>query len=234
MKSQSSDYVQLQNIYKAKARKDGAEIASIVRSIETQLGKSSIINEKEIEAFCKGAAFVKLIRGKPMRSGEIASMKFQECAKYLIRELEDDQSLISIYVSMRIADYSFNLSAPQRGFGTYKEINEQLENSATKNIEKSKTTSDESQGTITLHADTFFSTLQKYGVEYDAQAVKERVSPVLSELERANGSELHNISALTGGMVAQEAIKVITKQYVPVNGTCVFDGLSSKSMVLKL
>jgi amyloid beta precursor protein binding protein 1 len=51
---------------------------------------------------------------------------------------------------------------------------------------------------------------------------------------RAGGAELHNIGALTGGMVSQEVIKVITEQYVPVDNTCVFDGIRSKSMVIKV
>jgi hypothetical protein len=38
---------------------------------------------------------------------------------------------------------------------------------------------------------------------------------------------LHNIGALTGGMVSQEIIKVVTEQYVPVDNTCVFDGIRS-------
>lgn len=51
---------------------------------------------------------------------------------------------------------------------------------------------------------------------------------------RAGGSELHNIAALTGGMVAQEVIKAITKQYVPIDNTCVFDGITSKSAVIRV
>jgi len=51
---------------------------------------------------------------------------------------------------------------------------------------------------------------------------------------RAGGGELHNIAAATGGMVAQEVIKVITKQYVPVDNTCLFDGIASKTSVLRL
>ncbi len=51
---------------------------------------------------------------------------------------------------------------------------------------------------------------------------------------RAGGAELHNISALTGGIVSQEVIKVITEQYVPVDNTCVFDGIRSKSAVLRV
>ena len=40
---------------------------------------------------------------------------------------------------------------------------------------------------------------------------------------RAPTSDLPNTAAFLGGMVAQEAIKMITKQYVPVNGYCVVD-----------
>ena len=51
---------------------------------------------------------------------------------------------------------------------------------------------------------------------------------------RAGGGELHNISSLAGGLVAQEVIKTVTKQYVPVDNTCLFDGIKSTSSVLRL
>jgi amyloid beta precursor protein binding protein 1 len=62
----------------------------------------------------------------------------------------------------------------------------------------------------------------------------ERVVQAAQEVARAGGGELHNISALTGGMVAQEVIKVITKQYIPINNTCVFDGIGSRCQVFRL
>jgi amyloid beta precursor protein binding protein 1 len=62
----------------------------------------------------------------------------------------------------------------------------------------------------------------------------ERVIKAAEEVARAQGGELHNISALTGGMVAQEIIKVITKQYIPIDNTCVFDGIASRCQVLRL
>jgi hypothetical protein len=40
---------------------------------------------------------------------------------------------------------------------------------------------------------------------------------------RAPSAELPNTAAFLGGMVAQETIKMITKQYVPVKGHCVID-----------
>jgi amyloid beta precursor protein binding protein 1 len=60
-----------------------------------------------------------------------------------------------------------------------------------------------------------------------------RIVQTVQEVARAKGSELHNISALTGGMVSQEIIKIITKQYIPIDNTCVFDGITSRTQILK-
>ena len=67
-----------------------------------------------------------------------------------------------------------------------------------------------------------------------AAIVNDRVKKAAEEVSRAAGGELHNISAVMGGMVAQEMIKVVTKQYIPVDNTCIFDGIESRCQVLRL
>lgn len=57
------------------------------------------------------------------------------------------------------------------------------------------------------------------GEKPDTAVLQKNIRDVVAEFVRADGAELHNISALTGGMVAQEVIKVVTKQYVPVDAT---------------
>lgn len=71
MKSQSTVYVELQNVYKAKARRDSAEVLATVRSHPS--GKT--ISDTEVELFCKNAAFIKLIHGTSSTNNmlEIAS-----------------------------------------------------------------------------------------------------------------------------------------------------------------
>jgi NEDD8-activating enzyme E1 regulatory subunit len=68
----------------------------------------------------------------------------------------------------------------------------------------------------------------------DNAAEDDRILKVVQEVARAKGCELHNISALTGGMVSQEIIKVITKQYIPIDNTCVFDGITSRTQIFKI
>lgn len=76
--------------------------------------------------------------------------------------------------------------------------------------------------------------LKTIGTISPGAEANERVVKVAQEVARASGGEIHNISALTGGMVAQEMIKIITKQYIPVDNTCIFDGMTSRAQVLRL
>ena len=41
--------------------------------------------------------------------------------------------------------------------------------------------------------------------------------------ERSPTADLPTTAAFLGGLVAQEAIKMITKQYIPINSVCVVD-----------
>lgn len=61
-----------------------------------------------------------------------------------------------------------------------------------------------------------------------------RIEQAAKEVSRSAEGELHNISAVTGGMVAQEIIKIITRQYVPVDNTCIFDGIESRCQIIRL
>ncbi|GAO15013.1 uncharacterized protein UV8b_00471 [Ustilaginoidea virens] len=62
----------------------------------------------------------------------------------------------------------------------------------------------------------------------------QRLAQVAEELSRSGSGELHNVSAVVGGLLAQEMIKIITKQYAPVDNTCIFDGIESRCQVLRL
>lgn len=47
------------------------------------------------------------------------------------------------------------------------------------------------------------------------------------ELHRYGGGELHNLAAIIGGVVSQEAVKIITNQYLPLNNTFIYNGIAS-------
>ena len=54
------------------------------------------------------------------------------------------------------------------------------------------------------------------------------------EVTRYGAAELHNIAAIVGGVASQEAVKLITHQYVPINHTWLYNGISSLAAVLEV
>ncbi|KAJ7683019.1 hypothetical protein B0H17DRAFT_1205437 [Mycena rosella] len=54
-------------------------------------------------------------------------------------------------------------------------------------------------------------------------ALPDEFADAVGEIARAPTADLPNTAAFLGGLVAQEAIKMITKQYVPIDSYCVVD-----------
>lgn len=218
MKAQSADYIELQNIYKAKARSDLAIVADKVRMLERDLQRDSPIDEKEIEAFCKGAAFIRLIKGQRLQpSTPSNSEERRKLIRSLCREIQNQDSLLPIHIAFAIYDLLMSELIPQdaEAPSSLSEIHARVREHL---ASKTKTRLDDLWG----------------GLDgFDVKLCGEKIRHVLAELVRAKGGELHNISALTGGILAQEAIKVITKQYIPIDNTCVFDGVLSKTEVFR-
>ena len=59
-----------------------------------------------------------------------------------------------------------------------------------------------------------------------------RANELTTRSVRAPTADLPNTAALLGGVVAQEVIKMITKQYIPINGSCIIDLIETWTGVL--
>ncbi|XP_058006019.1 NEDD8-activating enzyme E1 regulatory subunit AXR1 isoform X2 [Hevea brasiliensis] len=57
---------------------------------------------------------------------------------------------------------------------------------------------------------------------------------LINEMCRFGASELHAVAAFIGGVASQEVIKLITRQFVPISGTFIFNGIDHKSQLLAL
>ncbi|KAL7951127.1 hypothetical protein V8C42DRAFT_308585 [Trichoderma barbatum] len=189
MKAQSSVYIQLQNIYKDKARQDVNDV--LARTHKIPGGET--IDLEEVELFCKNARFIKLVNTtgeEPPSMEQIIERELSNDEIAAIAGPEMPTSLIPVYLALNVSSHASIASA------------------------------DEIIAAVCQKA--------------PALEGNERLTQVAQELSRAAGGELHNISAVTGGMVAQEVIKIITNQYVPIDNTCIFDGIESRCQVLRL
>lgn len=57
---------------------------------------------------------------------------------------------------------------------------------------------------------------------------------LVGEMVRFGASELHCVGAIMGGMAAQEAIKLITAQFVPLSGGLIYNGMTSTTTPISL
>lgn len=66
----------------------------------------------------------------------------------------------------------------------------------------------------------------------DEVELPECLDDFVGEIIRAPSAELQTTAAFLGGIVAQETIKIITKQYVPVRGYCTIDLIETWTAVI--
>ncbi|KAJ6129181.1 hypothetical protein N7512_001961 [Penicillium capsulatum] len=175
MKAQTADYVALQNLYKSKARKDVDEVTATVRQIEAQLARSTpSIPERDIEAFCKNAAHIKVVRGRPIP--RISYDSDRPTFKGLRSQLGMPDTLVPVFIACQILDA----------------VVDEIQS------EGSQVSVDE-EGLWKSHTERILALLQRDDPTPIDEEVRGSIEEAIQELRRAEGGELHNISALTGG-----------------------------------
>lgn len=191
MKAQSHVYIQLQNLYKAKARQDANEVLETVRSIPG----GADVDAEEVELFCTNGRFIKLINNPNEATKSLPQVTEQELGNDEIAAIAGPEmpfSLIPIYLALTGTSHDIGTSPSAEAI--LASIAQRVPNAAS----------------------------------------NERIVKAAQEVSRTFGNELHNVSAAVGGMVAQEMIKVITKQYIPIDNTCIYDAIDSRCQVLRV
>ena len=56
----------------------------------------------------------------------------------------------------------------------------------------------------------------------------------IREILRFGTAKLHNISAYMGGVAAQECVKMLISQYIPINHTLVYDGIHGRGQTFSV
>jgi amyloid beta precursor protein binding protein 1 len=56
----------------------------------------------------------------------------------------------------------------------------------------------------------------------------------VKEMLRFSDSKLHTVGAFLGGVASQEAIKVLIRQYTPLNNNLLYDGIGARCQVFNV
>ncbi|KAK9452774.1 hypothetical protein V1511DRAFT_506946 [Dipodascopsis uninucleata] len=204
MKADSTSYVTLQNIYRDKARRDRDLIENRVKTLLNELGRDP--GSITTDEISIFCKFSRYITVINGRSIEDEYNPESSKAEEILTGLKDSEDLMHIYLGFRAVELFEEQY--ERYPGSLEDVTEdtsRLQDIATKLI-------------------------QGLGGSF----LSPYTEKVLQEFVRAGGGELHNIASFMGGIGAQEIVKLITRQYTPMNNTTVFDGIQSKTQVWEL
>lgn len=202
MTSSTEYYVSLQKIYQAKAEADFLVIEQRVKNILKRIGRDPASIPKATIKNLCRNARKLAVCRYRSIEDEFNSPNSQEFQKY---STDEDYSVaFGFYILLRAVD---------RFATIYNRFPGSFDGEMDEDISRLKTISvailnDLGCNTSTLSEDLIY------------------------EMYRYGGAELHVVAAMIGGIASQEVIKLITKQFVPMRGTFIFNGIDHKSQLL--
>ncbi|XP_019246966.1 PREDICTED: NEDD8-activating enzyme E1 regulatory subunit AXR1-like isoform X2 [Nicotiana attenuata] len=204
MTSSTELYINLQKTYQAKAEADFLVMEQKVRNLLKKIGRDPASISK-----ANIKSFCKNARKLAVCRYRLIEDEFNspvqpELQKYLIDE--DYGTAVGLYILLRAAD---------RFAANYNKFPGQFDGEMDEDISRLKTTA--------------VGLLNDLGCNGSALS-----EDLINEMCRYGASELHAVAAFVGGVASQEVIKLITRQFIPMSGTFIFNGIDHKSQLLLL
>jgi len=210
MFSDSERYIALQNVYRQKAQQDADWVLARTRQLLEEIGRpSESISESFVRLFCKEAYHLRVVRTGCSLANEAEgkSPNLAEVASHF--EMNPDSSAIYYYVLRGVDRFRAEFSAVPGNMN---------DDSVEPDIGKLKTCVNKVVAEAGL----------------SASSVLQAKDDCIHEVCRYGGAELHAVAAIVGANAAQECVKLITGQYVPVDNLFIYDALKSETVTLKV
>ncbi|KAG6918799.1 hypothetical protein DXG01_011551 [Tephrocybe rancida] len=205
MKANTDGYIHLQKLYKTQAEEEKARFKSYL---------TVPIDDAVIGSFVKNAHALKVLRGRKWGA------------------LDADHALLGSSDEFEYAYTTDHLLSANAIASSPKQTSIHLSLSALSSLSAKQPGVAPTVDSLTAEAQALLAPGTELPEDF-ADYVGEMYVVLLIELDRtyANNpasarsptADLPNTAALVGGLVAQEVIKVITKQYVPINSYCTVD-----------
>jgi amyloid beta precursor protein binding protein 1 len=206
MHADTNSFVALQRLYRDKALSDlqgvQTHFASLVKDTFSRAPSQEDL--QLLTLVCKHVGDVRHVSTKSL-ADELIQPNLAECAFEGLMEIDEPklkpQAPVCWYAGLRAVDRFYVKQGRYPG------------------LDESSLAADAS-----LLADELRAFVQEAGA---AEAMNEALADAhAQELARFGASELHGVASVVGGVASQEAVKVIARQYEPVDHTYVFNGIA--------
>lgn len=199
-------YIQLQGIYKDQADKDLAAMKAWCTA------NNSNVSEDQVTSFCSNVFVVDQIQTRSLME-EFQQAPTQELLDDWKMELMDpyevpEHTPLLWYLGVRACQVFF------QQHGRYPGTVEPWESD------------------VELLQEHWTQVAQHYQL-HDQELVQQHAANICQELTRYANAEIHTLASVVGGVASQEAVKIITGQYIPLDNTYVFNGIVSVAGVYR-
>jgi amyloid beta precursor protein binding protein 1 len=239
MTSSTELYVQLQQVYKNRANDDLGKMRELVEStIRSLVNKNQVsspleISEEELAIFCKNIYNIQTIK-----MGRL-DMEIQRC-----RSGSDDSNLSYKFDRVYEDDVKESLAVACMDPSDPPQHMPLLWYLVVRACEMFQVDHHLYPGgdsrSLSLQADTeevwrnLRCIITNLGLQ-DVEIIQDHLTKDhAAQAVSWYNAEIHNVASIIGGVASQEAVKLITHQYVPLDNTYVFNGIASMAAVYKL
>jgi amyloid beta precursor protein binding protein 1 len=210
MTASTDEYIALQEIYQAKSVSDLATFSKCVQVTLSSVGlPSTAVPDAVIACFVKNIPYLRVIPSLPyhesLAPSEASTESVQEATWDPYETYE--HSPFIWFLGMRAAE-KYNMDVGEWP-GKYYDMEGR---SRDEEVEKLCGILEE--------------VVALYGLKIEDNLTQDLLAKVATELCRLNNSENHNIASIVGGMASQEAVKMLTGQYIPLSNTFLFNGIA--------
>jgi len=230
----STRYLQLQHIYHEQSNRDCEVFVRLLRAreVEEQVPPECVVPHDEAVSFCKSVLVTSLLSTTQVSHEENGEL-FPNFGEHLMNDVFDEDPLqtpLAWALAIRACDVFFMQQGRYPGDDLLQAQKAENESWKSEDAEKVwailKDLAGKCNASIANEDETQAKMDEGEGEDsYKPPATIAKSTAI--EITRYGAAELHPISALVGGVAAQEAVKLITGQYVPLDGLFVYNGISS-------
>ncbi|WVQ82675.1 hypothetical protein IAT38_004807 [Cryptococcus sp. DSM 104549] len=201
MHSSTTSYVALQNMYKAQYQADLATFKGLLAGVLQSVGLAEdVIPDEEIEGFVKNVGGVGVIKGKALRESKEGKGLLLEQIDEFDEETES-AACFGMYLALLASERFFIANGRWPGVVPDQDMAED-----SRDVEE----------------------ILKGIVPASKKELPDVWVNAIAEVTRGGFSTLPTTAAFIGGVVAQEAIKLVTNQYTPLDNTVVINLVKSE------
>jgi amyloid beta precursor protein binding protein 1 len=220
MTSSTSWYVELQKIYQTKAKFDVAYLKQLVLSQDAD--SCGTVTDEDIETFCKNVSSLHRLQTRSFAEEyqQWGSTNASEDAM----ETNDDAELMKDLEMVMDDPYEQPEHTPLlwhialRACDVYRDVHGAYPGEDLESLESQATEVHQSM----------LGLVQKMGLTMTVD-----LKPHAAEMVRYHNAQVHNVASIIGGVASQEAVKLITCQYIPLNNTHVYNGIAGTAAVYR-